>query len=68
MDRAVVAAEFYELGCGDPCVISSAHGEGVRELVELALARFRMRAKRMPTSVVRGSPSPGGPTSARARW
>jgi GTP-binding protein len=40
MDRAVVAAEFYELGCGDPCVISSAHGEGVRELVELALAPF----------------------------
>ena len=40
MDRAVVAAEFYELGCGDPCVISSAHGEGVRELIELALAPF----------------------------
>jgi GTP-binding protein len=40
MDRAVVAAEFHELGCGDPCVISSAHGEGVRELVELALAPF----------------------------
>jgi GTP-binding protein len=40
MDRAVVAAEFYELGCGDPCVISSAHGEGVRELVDLALAPY----------------------------
>jgi GTP-binding protein len=40
MDRAVVAAEFYELACGDPCVISSAHGEGVRELIELALAPF----------------------------
>jgi GTP-binding protein len=40
MDRAVVSAEFYELGCGAPCVISAAHGDGVRELVELALASF----------------------------
>jgi len=40
MDRAVVGAEFYELGCGAPCVISSSHGDGVRELVELALASF----------------------------
>lgn len=40
MDRAVVSAEFYELGCGEPCVISSAHGDGVRALVDLALASF----------------------------
>jgi GTP-binding protein len=40
MDRAVVGAEFYELGCGAPCVVSSAHGDGVRELVELALEPF----------------------------
>jgi GTP-binding protein len=40
MDRAVVGAEFYELGCGAPCVISASHGDGVRELVELALASF----------------------------
>nr|QLG20322.1 GTP-binding protein EngA [uncultured bacterium] len=40
MDRQVVGAEFYELGCGTPCVISAAHGDGVRELVELALAPF----------------------------
>jgi GTP-binding protein len=40
MNRDVVAAEFFELGCGEPYVISSSHGEGVRELVELALARF----------------------------
>jgi GTP-binding protein len=38
MVRAMVAAEFHEMGCGDPLVISSAHGDGVRELVELALA------------------------------
>jgi GTP-binding protein len=37
MVRPMVAAEFHELGCGDPLVISAAHGDGVRELVELAL-------------------------------
>jgi GTP-binding protein len=40
MNRDVVAAEFHELGCGEPRVISSAHGEGVRELLEFALADF----------------------------
>ncbi|HUW38144.1 MAG TPA: ribosome biogenesis GTPase Der [Rhodocyclaceae bacterium] len=39
-NRAVFAAEFHELGCGTPLVISSAHGEGVRELVEEALSPF----------------------------
>jgi GTP-binding protein len=32
-----VAADFYELGLGDPYVISSAHGDGVTDLVEEAL-------------------------------
>lgn len=40
MNRDVVAAEFHELGCGEPRVISSAHGDGVRELLELVLADF----------------------------
>jgi GTP-binding protein len=40
MQRAVVSAEFHELGLGDPLSISSAHGEGVRDLVELALEPF----------------------------
>lgn len=40
MERALVGAEFYELACGEPLVISAAHGEGVRELVEEALAPF----------------------------
>ncbi len=40
MRRDVVAAEFYELGLGDPLVISGAHGEGVHDLVELALESF----------------------------
>ncbi len=34
-----VTAEFHELALGDPLPISSAHGENVRDLVEIALAR-----------------------------
>jgi GTPase len=30
-------AEFYELGIGEPIPISSAHGQGVRSLIEMAL-------------------------------
>jgi GTPase len=37
MTRANVAAEFYELGLGEPYAISSAHGDGVRDLVDEAL-------------------------------
>lgn len=40
MNRAISAAEFHELGLGDPLSISSAHGEGVRDLVNLALESF----------------------------
>jgi GTP-binding protein len=40
MNRAVVGAEFYELGLGDPMVISAAHGDGVREMIDIALAPF----------------------------
>jgi GTP-binding protein len=40
MDRAIVGAEFHELGCGQPYAISSAHGDGVRELIDLALADY----------------------------
>jgi len=32
-----VAADFYELGLGDPAVISSAHGDGVHEMLDEAL-------------------------------
>ena len=35
-ERAV--AEFHELGLGEPIAISSAHGENVRDMIELALA------------------------------
>ncbi|MEK9775621.1 MAG: ribosome biogenesis GTPase Der [Quisquiliibacterium sp.] len=37
MRREAVALEFHELGLGDPLPISGAHGEGVRDLIALAL-------------------------------
>lgn len=37
MRKAIVSADFHELGMGEPLSISSAHGEGVRDLIELAL-------------------------------
>jgi GTP-binding protein len=35
--RANATAEFHELGLGEPMAISSAHGDGIHELVEVAL-------------------------------
>jgi GTP-binding protein len=40
MARERVTAEFFELGLGEPLPISSAHGENVRDLAELALQSF----------------------------
>ncbi|MDP5008010.1 MAG: ribosome biogenesis GTPase Der, partial [Glaciimonas sp.] len=37
MKYTSVTAEFYELGLGDPYVISAAHGDGVTDLVEESL-------------------------------
>src|SRR3569833_2095963 len=44
MKYTSVAADFYELGLGDPYVISAAHGDGVHDLVNEALdAAFAQR-------------------------
>lgn len=40
MNRPMVSAEFHELGLGEPLVISAAHGDGVRDVIEQALAPF----------------------------
>lgn len=38
MTQAGVTAEFYELGIGEPLPVSSAHGDNVNDMVQLALA------------------------------
>ena len=40
MQSDTAVAEFHELGLGEPAAISAAHGEGVRELLELMLSKF----------------------------
>ena len=70
MNRAVVSAEFHELGLGEPVAISGAHGEGVRELVELALAPFPdtrdEEAERGPRVAIVGRPNVGKSTLINA--
>jgi len=40
MQSGVQLAEFYELGIGEPIAISSAHGQGIRSLLDMALEDF----------------------------
>jgi GTP-binding protein len=40
MKEGVQLAEFYELGMGEPIPVSSAHGQGIRSLLDEALADF----------------------------
>ncbi len=40
MDESPLLGEFYELGLGEPNPVSSAHGQGIRSLLEAALADF----------------------------
>ncbi|MBE2258794.1 MAG: ribosome biogenesis GTPase Der [Candidatus Accumulibacter sp.] len=40
MTHGLVVADFHELGLGAPVAISATHGEGVRALIDLALADY----------------------------
>ena len=48
MRHATVMADFYALGLGEPVVISSAHGDGVRELLEYALDEISSKHSTIP--------------------
>jgi GTP-binding protein len=43
MQRARITADFFELGLGEPLPISSAHGDNVSEMIELALDELPAR-------------------------
>ncbi len=69
--RAIFAAEFHELACGDPLVISAAHGDGVRELLEEALSAFPLEAEAEsetdgPRVAIAGRPNVGKSTLVNA--
>ena len=38
--QETATADFHELGLGEPLAVSAAHGEGVRDLVDLVLEEF----------------------------
>jgi predicted GTPase len=73
MVESPLLAEFHELGIGEPHPISSAHGQGIRSLLEAALDGFDFgpeddETMPSPRPTRRSAwPWPGGPTSARAR-
>jgi GTP-binding protein len=74
MNRGVVTAEFHELGIGEPYAISAAHGEGVRELLELTLEQFDQavaddavpQAQDTPRIAIVGRPNVGKSTLVNA--
>ncbi|AVY93011.1 MULTISPECIES: ribosome biogenesis GTPase Der [Microvirgula] len=70
MSRAMVVAEFYELGLGEPWSISGAHGEGVRELMDEVLEPFADEAPaedpRHPKFAIIGRPNVGKSTLVNA--
>jgi len=75
MQKAVVSADFHELGLGYPLSISSAHGEGVRDIVELALENFNVdedepvtdyTGDRIPKVAIVGRPNVGKSTLVNA--
>ena len=71
MNQAMVSAEFHQLGLGEPLVISAAHGDGVRDLVEQALAPFPLDAEetdetRGPKVAIVGRPNVGKSTFINA--
>ena len=69
--RAIFGAEFHELACGEPLVISAAHGDGVRELLDEALATFPPEAEVEsnsdgPRVAIAGRPNVGKSTMVNA--
>ncbi len=75
MGRAKVTAEFFELGLGEPIPISSAHGDNVTEVVELALENFPLESiandaeqaeQQAPKLAIVGRPNVGKSTLVNA--
>jgi GTPase len=71
MNRAVVTAEFHELGLGEPLAISGAHGDGIADLVNEALAPFPLEEEShddfgTPKIAIVGRPNVGKSTLVNA--
>lgn len=67
MNPDIAVAEFHALGLGDPIAVSSAHGDGIRYLMESVLEPFPdepppPKAPRVPHIAVVGRPNVGKST------
>jgi GTP-binding protein len=59
MRDAPVLAEFFELGIGAPLAISSAHGQGIRSLIETALDELVPPGPEAPIDAADGADADG---------
>jgi GTP-binding protein len=73
MMRSKVTADFFELGLGEPLPISSAHGDNVNEVVEIAMENFpeeiieeENAAEKPPKIAIVGRPNVGKSTLVNA--
>jgi GTP-binding protein len=57
MSESPLLAEFHELGIGDPVPISSAHGQGIRSLLEGALDSLGLLEEDLPEDEADGQPN-----------
>jgi GTP-binding protein len=71
MQTGAASADFHELGLGEPWPISSAHGEGVADLLQAALEEFTepdeaAEAEKQPVIAIVGRPNVGKSTLVNA--
>ena len=68
MAHEAAAAEFHELGLGEPLTVSASHGDGVHELVDVVLEEFPTEEKaddtgdKHPKIAIVGRPNVGKST------
>jgi GTP-binding protein len=56
MTESPLLGEFHELGIGDPHPISSAHGQGIRSLLEATLVDFAPEDDKPAAELAQGAP------------